>query len=92
MESIQEVLAKFVVVIVNPLITLLFALALLLFFYGLLIFMNDISNGGEGKDGKQHMLWGIIGITIMFSVGGILNLLTNTVGIDPAVEVIDGFK
>jgi len=30
--------------------------------------------------GKQHMIWGIIGMAIMVSVFGIINLIMSTIG------------
>jgi hypothetical protein len=70
--------------VVNPLLALLFAVGLLVFFWGVVEFLFDINiRGGEGgsskNDGKQHMLWGIFGMFIMASALAILNLLSNTV-------------
>ena len=66
--------------IVNPAVKLLFGLALLYFFYGLVVFMYDNSNGkGNLKEGKDHVLWGIVGLFIMVSVFGILQLICGTV-------------
>lgn len=92
--AIEGVLVKFVDVIIDPLITLLFAAAMLLFIWGLFQFMVDLQGGGDGKDGKQHMLWGIIGVTIMFSVGGIINLVSNSIGVNSqnGVQINGGFK
>lgn len=72
--------------IINPLIKLLFALAIGYFLWGVTNFLLNSDNEGEREKGKAHMLWGIIGITIMMGVWGILNLIINTLnikGIDP---------
>jgi hypothetical protein len=91
--SIEAVVTRFVEVLIDPLITLLFAAALLLFFWGLFKLMVEISNGGDGVEGKSHMLWGIVGMFIMFSVGGILGFISESIGADStSVEVINGFK
>ncbi len=92
--AIEGVLVKFVDVIIDPFITLLFAAAMLLFIWGLFQFMVDLQGGGDGKDGKQHMLWGIIGVTIMFSVGGIINLVSNSIGANSqnGFQINGGFK
>ena len=97
--AIKVVLANFVTAIINPLITLLFSAAMLLFIWGLFQFMIDLQGGGDGKGGKQHMLWGMLGITIMFSVGGILNLIVGSLPkIDTdkkapsKIEIKGGFK
>lgn len=66
--------------ILNPIIVLLFALAVGYFLYGLLKFMQNQDNETAQSEGKQHMVWGVIGVFLMIAVYGILNLLANTVG------------
>ena len=93
--TIEQAIGKFVTVLVDPLVTLGFAAALLLFFWGLFKMMVAVSNGEDPKEGKQHLVWGIVGMFIMFSVGGIIGFLTDTVGANPAdqrVEIGGGFE
>ena len=68
-------------VIINPLIAFLFALAVLFFLYGVLEFILGQENEEKKTTGKSHMLWGIIGLTIMLGVWTILNIILNTLGI-----------
>ena len=78
--------------IIQPLIGLLFALAVVYFLFGVFKFMNNQASGEEKTSGKSHMLWGIIGITIMMSVWGILNLVIDTFdieGVDPERGGVD---
>ena len=83
MSSLTYLIENIETFIIDPLIILLFVLALLLFFFGLAKFILNTSGGNEEgkKEGKRHMFWGIIGIFIMVSVYGILKILTNTFGI-----------
>ena len=67
--------------IINPLIVLLFALALLFFLYGMLEFLVNQANDEKRTTGKSHMIWGIVGITIMFGVFAIMNMILNTFNI-----------
>jgi|TARA_B100000315_G_C14150532_1_gene395521 cell division protein FtsW (lipid II flippase) len=68
--------------IIQPLIGLLFALALLLFFWGIFQFISNADNE-EGRDkGKRHMIWGILGMFIILSVWGILGVLGATFGFE----------
>src|SRR3972149_6702782 len=72
--------------IVNPLINLLFALALVYFLYGLFEFIANGENDEKKTTGKTHMLWGIVGITIMMGVWVILGIVLRTfniTGINP---------
>lgn len=66
-------------VIVNPAILLLFAIALLLFVWGLVQFLISLSTGGKATNtGKGHMLWGTVGMFIMVAAYGILTVIQNT--------------
>ncbi|MBU0611817.1 pilin [Patescibacteria group bacterium] len=72
--------------IINPLILLLFALALAYFLWGVFEFLSNQENEEKKTTGKKHMLWGVIGITIMMGVWFILNVILNTfniTGINP---------
>ena len=68
--------------IVNPLIIFAFAASLAYFLFGVVMFLLNSVNSSEKNEGKQHMLWGIIGMFVMFSVFGVLKLIENTLGID----------
>lgn len=66
--------------ILNPIITLLFAAALVMFLWGVF----QMFSGGDSDDarmvGRQHMIWGVVGLFIMVAVYGILNIVCNTIG------------
>ena len=67
--------------IINPIISFLFALAIIYFLYGVFQFIANQDNEESKTTGKAHMLWGIVGITIMLGVWTILNVLLNTLDI-----------
>lgn len=67
--------------IINPLIELIFAVAVVYFLYGVFEFIANGDNDEKKTTGKSHMLWGIIGITIMMGVWAILNIILNTLNI-----------
>ncbi len=67
--------------IINPLILLLFALALAYFLWGVFEFISSQEEEAKKTTGKSHMMWGIIGITIMMGVWTILNIVLNTFNI-----------
>lgn len=72
--------------IINPLILLLFALAMVYFLYGTFEFLGNSTSEEKKTSGKSHMLWGIIGITIMMGVWFILGVILDTFdikGVDP---------
>jgi uncharacterized membrane protein YidH (DUF202 family) len=67
--------------IINPLIGFLFALAVVYFLYGIFEFVSNQENEEKKTAGKSHMLWGVIGITIMLGVWVILGIIINTFSI-----------
>ena len=74
----------------NTLIPLVFALALLIFLWGMFKFF--IMGGGDAasrEEGQQLMLWAIIGFVVMISVFGIVNMIANGLGFkDEGIENI----
>jgi hypothetical protein len=54
------------------------ALALLFFFWGLAQLLLNADNEDKKKASKSIMVWGIIILFVMFSIGGILRVLSNT--------------
>ena len=67
--------------VLNPLIILLFAVATMMFAWGIIQYVL----GGQGSDqkmtqAKNAMLWGIIGMFIMASAWGIVSLLCDFFG------------
>ena len=83
----QEAILKVVGVIVDPIIKLAFAAALMYFFWGIFKMIMAVSNGEDTNEGKRNMLWGLIGMVIMFSVGGIISIVNNTVGADQNQQI-----
>ncbi|MFA5933930.1 MAG: hypothetical protein WC795_01750 [Candidatus Paceibacterota bacterium] len=75
--------------ILNPLIIFMFVLALLYFLYGVYEFISNADSDKGRATGKQHIIWGLVGMAIMMSVFGIMNLLINTLGVT-GVDVNEG--
>ncbi len=69
-------------VIINPLLLLLFSVGLFVFVFGVVEFFFDVNvrgNQGSKEKGKQHMLWGVVGMFVMVAAVAIVNLIKNTV-------------
>ena len=76
--------------IINPLIIFLFALAMVYFLYGLVEFIWNGNNDEKKTTGKSHMLWGVVGLTIMMGVWAILGVILNTLGIEDQINPEQG--
>ena len=75
--------------IINPLIFLVFAVALLIFFYGLFQFIRGASEATTREEGKRKILWGLVGMFIMFSAYGLVRLVLGTFDITPPSTVTE---
>lgn len=69
-------------IIINPLIILLFVLALFYFLYGTFQFLVNANDAEARETGRNHILWGLVGMFLMFAVFAILKLIQNSVGGD----------
>lgn len=81
--SFVERLAGAVGDILQWLVIIFIALAVVYFLLGLLNFMRK--EGNERADAKKDMLWGIIIIAVMVSVWGLVEFLQDLVGVDSNV-------
>lgn len=75
--SVTDLLGKIANLILNPLIVLGFVVATIFLFYGIakMIWGADSGNLDENK---KSVMYGVIGLFIMFSVFGILYLVLDT--------------
>lgn len=76
----QQFIAKIEAQILVPIITLLSLAAFVLFVWGVVQFMANSEDEEKRKTGQQHMIWGIIGLVIMFGANAIIALIRQTVG------------
>lgn len=67
--------------VINPIIVFMFAVALVVFMWGVIEFVANRDSDDARTTGRQHMLWGIVGIFIMMAVYAILKIIINTFGI-----------
>ena len=78
MNAATQLISKFVKLIIDPTILLVFSAGFMWFLWGLMMFIFKLDTGGDHKEGKDHMLWGLVGMLVMVSVYGIIALLDNT--------------
>jgi len=67
--------------IVNPVIYLIAALAVVYFVWGVMVFVQNADNADKRAEGYQHMIWGIVGLFIMVSAKGIINMILSSMGL-----------
>src|SRR3989344_2833499 len=74
-KTVEEIIGVVVSEILTPIVTLLFALAIILFIWGIVEFLIYSDNEEKKSIGKRHMVWGIIGLAIMIAVRGIVKIV-----------------
>jgi hypothetical protein len=75
--------------IVNPGLKLLLVLAFFFFLWGVLEMIKGAASDTERSKGRNHMLWGIVGMAIMASAFGISNLICDTVHCDEPISRVE---
>ncbi|MFI5260864.1 MAG: hypothetical protein ACHQU0_03655 [Candidatus Paceibacteria bacterium] len=72
-----------VIGIINTIIVpMIFTLAFAVFIWGVVsYFFIHGSEDTSRSEGREFILWGVIGMAVLFSVWGILNVLLSTLGI-----------
>jgi hypothetical protein len=69
-------------IINKSVIPLIFALALASFVFGVVQFVINSSDEAKKEKGRQFMIWGIIALSVMVSVWGLVAVLGNTFGVN----------
>ena len=77
MDQLAEIaaIASIKTEIINPVIKLLIVVGVIYFLYGVVHFMQN----RDDKDGKNHMIWGLVGLAVMVSAFGLVNFLYSLV-------------
>ncbi len=75
-------LDRIVTYLIDPAVKVVFTLGLLVFFIGIVEFLWALKDGKPSETGKQHIIYGLVGMFIMVSVYGIISMIMNTLGID----------
>ena len=66
-------------------IPLLVGVALIMFIYGIIIYVINANSDDKRKEGTKSMLMGIIGLFVMISVWGLVKVLGSTFGLDNTI-------
>jgi len=74
--------------IINGLIPIVLAIAVLVFFWGLAMYMFNTNNLDKRTEGINIMFMGIIAIFVMVSIWGIIRILQQTFKVDQAKPIV----
>jgi hypothetical protein len=57
--------------------------AFVLFLWGVFQFIAHAGDESKRSEGKQAILWGLVGLVIIFSAYGLMNTVLNLFSLDP---------
>ena len=80
--QVGDLIARINAAVINPVVGLIFIIAFVLFLWGAMQYIIRPNAPDARETASRHMLWGVIGMFIMFSVFGIMRLIANTLGAD----------
>ena len=80
-------LARVVAQIINPLILLLAAGAFVVFLWGIFQFIKNAGDEGKREEGKNAILWGFVGLVIIFGAYGLINVALSTFGLPNITKI-----
>jgi uncharacterized membrane protein len=68
--------------IINPIIGTLTVIALFLFIWGGIEFIRNADSSTGRETGKQHMMWGLVGLFVMVSSFALIRVGLDTFRVD----------
>ena len=82
-DVVNSFIGKVVSELINPILLLLAGAAFVVFAWGVFEFVWHAGDETKRKDGKQAILWGIVGLVIIFGAYGIINVALGAFGMGP---------
>ncbi len=78
--------------ILNPVIGVMIAVALLYFIWGVVQYVRNADDSAARETGSRHIIYGIIGLFIMISAFSIVKVILNSFNLTEGVNYVDGVK
>jgi len=85
-ENFQDLINR-MVNLISLMVPVLISLAVLIFLYGVMTYIWNGGNQAKREEGRNFIIWGIIGLFVMVSVWGLVNLLSDTFNLDTNVTI-----
>jgi hypothetical protein len=86
--SVPVLLGRISQYVLNPIITVGFVVATIVLFYGIVKLIWSADEDSKREEGKKAIIYGVIGLVVMFSVYGIIHLVLATFDIDDKYPAI----
>lgn len=79
---VAPIINKIFDVIVIPAVEILFLIAIFIFIWGVFKLISNAGDSGAREEGKNTIIWSVVGMFIMVSVYGIIRLIAFTLGLN----------
>ena len=66
-------------------VPLLIIIAVVVIIFGAFQFVTGAGDPEKRKEGRDKILWGIVGIVVMFSIWGLINIVLSTFSFDTVI-------
>lgn len=84
-DSLLDILVWLRCIINAAIIPLLFTLAFLFFLWGMINYIRNANDVKKREETKKFIYWGVIGLTVMVGIWGIVRIVTSTFGLGNTV-------
>ncbi|HEY4499499.1 MAG TPA: hypothetical protein VJH94_05620 [Candidatus Paceibacterota bacterium] len=71
-------LDRIITYILNPIVYLLIGIAVIVFLQGAIEFIAKANDPEGRKNGQRHLIWGIVGLTVIASAYAIMSFIQNS--------------
>ncbi len=85
--NLSGVIKYITCLVLDSIVPLLFAIAFAVFIWGMVKFIST-AEAAEKEQGRQFMIWGVVALAVMFSVWGLVRILTDTFGVANVVPML----
>ncbi|MBI1999465.1 MAG: hypothetical protein HYS74_02315 [Parcubacteria group bacterium] len=66
--------------VLNPIITVLFGVALVVFLWGIVEYLWQADSESGRELGRKHIGWGLFGLVVMFAVFAVMQVIARSIG------------
>lgn len=88
--TLNNFLGRVVTQVIDPIILLLAAVAFVVFLWGVFEFIAHAGDETKRKEGKSAILWGLVGLVIIFGAYGVINIALGTFNLPDIRQTIRG--
>jgi len=79
--NLKDIIDYATCLLTKSIVPLLFVLALAFFIYGVIHYFLNPDNVKARDDAKKYIIWALIGMFVLFSIAGLVEILRSTFGV-----------